>query len=290
MIRENVDFKSFSEDFLHKPRWVDLPVRSREGNNFPDVTIIEFASENFPFRPQYVSWREGSGQKKDLLTPSVLVQMRGSSVISSKPEENSMPLAALALHRDAVYLPGAESWNHATTPDSFVVELVTSLKQNQVVVPQNPEIRKIPGEFKKFFLSVDSLPLFLNDTNIFPFQVQRVYFVNSLRLNHWQTGQHAHKVEEEVFVVLNGSTTLVLGDGNGEERLQLQSDFRNKDAVYIPNFYWHGFEDSSSDCVIAAFSSTVYDPTRFDYLEKPETYKKLSRARDKLRPIRCSHF
>ncbi len=105
-----------------------------------------------------------------------------------------------------------------------------------------------------------------------PFEVKRLYYFQDAGAAV-QTGEHIHKVEEEVFIQTRGSSTAIIDRGRGKEEIQLQCP---NDAIYVPNYVWHGFKNMSPDSVILAISSTNYSPTREDYIEDYEDFKKIS--------------
>ena len=111
-------------------------------------------------------------------------------------------------------------------------------------------------------------PLELKD--YLDFEVKRVYFITSPT---GDSGQHAHrKDEDELFVMIQGSCTIVVDDGSGLMDMQLEGP---KQAIYIPHMVWHGFKNLSSDAIILALTSTNYDATRSDYVENYEEFKQL---------------
>lgn len=101
-----------------------------------------------------------------------------------------------------------------------------------------------------------------------PFVVKRVYWVN--RGGGACTGQHCHMEEQEVFVCVQGTMTAIIDHGTGKEEIL----FKEGDALYAPNYVWHGFENLSADAVLLAFSSTNYRADRSDYCEDYEQYMK----------------
>ena len=111
-------------------------------------------------------------------------------------------------------------------------------------------------------------PLELKD--YLDFEVKRVYFISNPT---GDTGNHAHRAEEdELFVQIQGSSTICVDDGTGLKDIKLEGP---KSAIYVPHMVWHGFKDLSSDCIILALTSTNYDPTRADYVEDYEEFKQL---------------
>ena|SRR5437667_8509400 len=93
------------------------------------------------------------------------------------------------------------------------------------------------------------------------FAVARLYFIQGLPQD---TGQHCHKEEKEFFVMVQGSCVAVIDRGQGKEDIPLVAP---ADAMYIPNYVWHGFKDFSEDAILLALSSTNYRSDRSDYIE-----------------------
>lgn len=107
-----------------------------------------------------------------------------------------------------------------------------------------------------------------------PFEVKRVYYIDAMP-EGVQTGEHCHFVEEELFIVAKGSVTAIIDRGQGKEEIRLTGP---SEAIYVPNYVWHGFKDASVDFVLIALSSTNYNPDRSDYQENYEEYLKVRDA------------
>lgn len=122
-------------------------------------------------------------------------------------------------------------------------------------------LKNIPTD--KFLMT----PLELKD--YIEFEVRRVYFISEIQS---QTGEHCHKVEEEFFVMIQGSCTAIIDKGNGKEDIALVAP---KEAIYVPNYVWHGFKDFSENAILLALSSTNYKPDRSDYVEDYNEYLKI---------------
>lgn len=131
-------------------------------------------------------------------------------------------------------------------------------------------------DFKKFNLKTFDGEEFkltaVEFKDVVPFEVKRVYYVTDLK-GSAKTGEHCHKVEQEVFIQVQGSSMAVIDQGQGLEEIPMQGP---SDIMYVPNFVWHAFKDPSPDCVILALSSTNYNPDRSDYVEDYEEFKKIS--------------
>lgn len=108
--------------------------------------------------------------------------------------------------------------------------------------------------------------------NYLDFQVKRIYFITS-PTGGYKTGNHAHRAaEDELFVQMQGSSTICVDDGHGMEDIKLEGP---KNAILVPHLVWHGFKNMSKDCIILAVSSTNYDPARADYCEDYDEFKQL---------------
>src|SRR3989338_4468178 len=130
-------------------------------------------------------------------------------------------------------------------------------------------------QFKKFSLKTfpshgyQLTPIEFKDS--VPFEVKRTYYITKFEPGA-TTGEHCHKVEEEVFVQLQGNSTAVIDQGTSKEDVELKEG----DAIYVPNYVWHGFKNASSYCVILALSSTNYNASREDYVEDYDEYLKMT--------------
>jgi dTDP-4-dehydrorhamnose 3,5-epimerase-like enzyme len=104
------------------------------------------------------------------------------------------------------------------------------------------------------------------------FPVKRIYFITS-PINDLKTGNHAHRQDEdELFVQLQGNSTICVDDGHGMEDVKLDGP---RQAISVPHLVWHGFKDLSPDAIIVALTSTNYDPSRADYIENYEEFKRI---------------
>ena len=104
------------------------------------------------------------------------------------------------------------------------------------------------------------------------FPVKRIYFISHPKGDK-NTGSHCHLQDEnEMFIQVAGSCTIVVDDGSGLTDIQLNS---LQNAIYIPTKVWHHFKNMSDDCIILALTSTNYDPARTDYCENYEEFQKL---------------
>jgi dTDP-4-dehydrorhamnose 3,5-epimerase-like enzyme len=116
-------------------------------------------------------------------------------------------------------------------------------------------------------------PLELKD--YIDFEPKRVYFISHPQ-DEKKTGSHCHlKEEDELFIMVQGSCTIVVDDGHGLEDIKLTGP---KQAIFIPTKVWHHFKDMSDDALICALSSTNYDPNRSDYCDDYQEFRSLVKA------------
>jgi hypothetical protein len=98
-----------------------------------------------------------------------------------------------------------------------------------------------------------------------PFEPRRVFVVHDVPTQHVR-GEHAHRVQQQFFVCLKGSCTLVVDDGRIREQIVLDAPTI---GVHVPPLVWaiqYGF---SADAMLLVLASDKYDPAEYirDYAE-----------------------
>lgn len=126
-------------------------------------------------------------------------------------------------------------------------------------------LKSFPGKTGDYSLVPVELKDFIN------FEVKRIYYINDVNKDEALTGAHCHKIEEEFFLVLNGSATAVIDKGEDLEEIELKTN----DAIYLGAYVWHHFKNISAGTIILALSSTNYSPDRSDYIEDYDDYVKI---------------
>lgn len=108
------------------------------------------------------------------------------------------------------------------------------------------------------------------------FITKRLYWIRDWK-GEMKSGQHCHvNQEEELFIILAGSATIVLDDdGKGKRDYKVKTN----DTVFIPRMVWHGFKKASKDFYLLALSTTNYDFDRSGYQEDYKEFKNLLKAR-----------
>ena len=126
---------------------------------------------------------------------------------------------------------------------------------------QTFELKKV--DTPKFIMSPVELKDFID------FEVKRVYYITQPKA---PTGAHCHKIEQEFFIMIQGSCVMVIDRGNGLEEIPFTAP---TSGAYVPAYVWHHFKDLSEDAILLALSSTNYSPDRSDYIEDYEEYLKV---------------
>lgn len=129
------------------------------------------------------------------------------------------------------------------------------------------------GNFRQFKLPVHTDDRFTlvpaEAAKLLDFSVARVYAIVD---GQKPSGAHCHREERECFFVARGSVVAVIDDGSGLRDVSLAQG----DAIYVGAYVWHHFKSFAPGTVVVALSSTMYDPTRHDYITDYEQFKKLA--------------
>ncbi len=102
-----------------------------------------------------------------------------------------------------------------------------------------------------------------------PFEIKRVYYINSLFNKKAVRGHHAHKKLDQIIFCINGSFTLNLDDGRTKQKILLDNPGL---GVRLGPLLWHTMEKFSSDCVILVLANDYYKES--DYLRDYNEFKK----------------
>lgn len=106
-----------------------------------------------------------------------------------------------------------------------------------------------------------------------PFDVKRVYYIYGTKKNI-ERGFHAHIKLKQLIVVLNGSCTFNLDDGENHTTIELS---KPNEGLLINGLIWREMKKISEDCVIMVIASELYDES--DYIREYREFKKLTKRR-----------
>ena len=88
-----------------------------------------------------------------------------------------------------------------------------------------------------------------------PFEIKRVYYIFDTK-EGVERGFHAHINLKQIAIVVKGSCTFVLDDG--EKREEIKLDNPNK-GLFIEGLIWREMKNFSPDCVLVVIASEHYD-------------------------------
>ena len=106
-----------------------------------------------------------------------------------------------------------------------------------------------------------------------PFEIKRVYFINSLANPSAIRGKHAHKRQEQVLFCISGSFVLHLDDGTTTQRITLNDP---SCGIRLGPLLWHTMSSFSYDCVILVLADGWFDES--DYIRDYDTFIRYVRA------------
>lgn len=104
-----------------------------------------------------------------------------------------------------------------------------------------------------------------------PFDIKRVYFINTLANPKAVRGHHAHRTLEQAIFCISGSFTLNLDDGVVKQRLLVNDP---SCGVRLGPMLWHTMSSFSYDCVILVLASDRFDEA--DYIRDYDEFLRLA--------------
>ena len=126
----------------------------------------------------------------------------------------------------------------------------------------------------KFFKDLPDGNLFIAEAREqVPFDIERVYFINTLANQKAVRGKHAHRKLQQGIFCINGSFTLHLDDGQKKQRILLNDP---SCGVLLGPMLWHTMSSFSYDCVILVLASEGFDET--DYIRDYDEFCVMTRA------------
>ena len=107
---------------------------------------------------------------------------------------------------------------------------------------------------------------FLEELKDIPFEVKRVYWIKDIPEQQVR-GDHAHKIEEQVIICLNGKAQIMLESKEGELfECELS---KSNEGLYIPAMWWSKMI-FSQDATLLGLSSREF--TEEDYIRKRQDF------------------
>jgi hypothetical protein len=126
----------------------------------------------------------------------------------------------------------------------------------------------------KFFKDLPDGNLFIAEAGKqVPFDIKRVYFINTLANQKAVRGKHAHQNLQQGIFCINGSFALSLDDGKNRQRIRLNDPSR---GVLLGPMLWHTMSSFSYDCVILVLASAAFDEA--DYIRDYDEFRVMAGA------------
>ena len=92
-----------------------------------------------------------------------------------------------------------------------------------------------------------------------PFEVQRAYWIFDVPIGG-ERANHAHRVQSEVLVSVQGAFTVHCDDGDVQTVYTLDSP---DEALVLPPMVFHRLDDFTAGSVCLVFASGPYDPSEY---------------------------
>ena len=102
-----------------------------------------------------------------------------------------------------------------------------------------------------------------------PFDIKRVYYIFDTKKGV-ERGFHAHINLKQLAIVVKGSCTFIIDDG--EKREEIKMDNPNQ-GLFIEGLLWREMKNFSADCVLVVIASEHYDES--DYIRDYDTFLKI---------------
>jgi oxalate decarboxylase/phosphoglucose isomerase-like protein (cupin superfamily) len=106
---------------------------------------------------------------------------------------------------------------------------------------------------------------FIEGGSDIPFDIQRVYYLYDVPGGS-ERGGHAHKGLHQLIIAMSGSFDVVLDDGKGKKRVNLNRSYK---GLYVCPMIWRKLDNFSSGSVCMVLASNRYDEEDYyrDYAE-----------------------
>ena len=101
-----------------------------------------------------------------------------------------------------------------------------------------------------------------------PFEIKRVYYIFDTK-DGVERGFHAHINLKQICIVVKGSCTFVLDDGEKREEIKLTNP---NQGLFIEGLIWREMKNFSPDCVLLVIASEHYDES--DYIRDYDKFLK----------------
>ena len=111
---------------------------------------------------------------------------------------------------------------------------------------------------------------FAQETDQIPFAVKRFFTLHDIAPGATR-GDHAHKMQHQLFVMLAGAASFVISDGTSESTVRLS---RPNHALHAPPLLWVELRDFTPGAACLVLTSDVYSEQ--DYIRDWQEFLRLT--------------
>jgi dTDP-4-dehydrorhamnose 3,5-epimerase-like enzyme len=116
---------------------------------------------------------------------------------------------------------------------------------------------------------------FIESERHIPFEIKRVFYLYNVPVGETRAG-HALKQCHQFIIAISGSFDLILDDGTGKKRYQLNQPYR---GLYVPPMIWREINNFSSNAVCLVLASEYYNEA--DYFREYGEFIKVIEGQSK---------
>ena len=107
-----------------------------------------------------------------------------------------------------------------------------------------------------------------------PFEIKRVYYIyNLVHHDNVIRGKHAHKKLQQALFCINGSCSVSLNDGTGQQEIELTEP--NK-GIYVGPGVWSTISNFRNNCILLVFASDFFSEA--DYIRDFKEFLRFSKS------------
>ncbi len=101
---------------------------------------------------------------------------------------------------------------------------------------------------------------FIEDNQLIPFDIKRVYWIYGLERNSSERGNHAHINDEQVIICMQGKAIIeTIDQNNNTNKFEL---LKPSQGLFVPKLIWKNIK-IDSNTILICISSKKYQPNNY---------------------------